>query len=488
MFKAITPRFINNIDAFLLINHPILWMSKIHYVLWHGLTIWFLSALLGLVLPIDLTQRIEYEIWYFLFTVLTLVVFCFWVFRYLIFNKSKNYGSRKFSDEYKNFFLVFSSVTIFLLVPWPFELIYSQRIANMYSNEEVLQDMDQLNQSDPYLVHSTNNYYSWYDSTSNIQYLNIRKLNPYGSSYYTPYFMKSDSAKFPELRTEFQLSRSYKAIGDVQFLQQKIDKYIAIAKKYNIEINISTDETIKRYIDFLSKEKITVSEFSSYGSYQYDLSTTFNNLCEAKFKTLFIFTSDYLWVIFYFIITITSFLLLFKMTNWQQYLIMIVVLFLYPLVMFIFSQLLPYSGIFKGTTFFELSLLALILFSGITLFISSNEKHEFKPFFNIMNQIFYATILFSPMLVIAFLHDNTNIFHNHDYMPQYSNPYNMKHAETVVSMTYDTTLEGFYWKYWNDEYLRWINIMKYAGIIIFLIALPFFNNLFIKQLSLPKKT
>lgn len=484
MFKAITPKFINQLDSFLLVNHPVLWMSKIHYAIWHGAVLWIISAILGYVIPINLKGNAEYELWYFLFTVIGIVFLCFWIFRFLIFNKEKNYGSVNFADEYKSFILVFAAVGIFLLVPAPFEVVYSQRIANMYTDKEVLQDINTVNERDPYLANSTNNYYSWYDSTTKIQYLTVRQLNPYGSNYYTPYYMRSDSAKYPQILTEFQLYKKYKPISDLDILTKKITEFINVADKYDCPVEETAEQLAKKYMALLARDKIPTSEFYGYGNHQYQLTSTFNNLCEAKFKPLFIFTSAYLWVMFYFIIGITSFLLLFKQTYWQQFLIMLVVLLLYPLIMFIISQMVRFNDFMRDMGFYEISLILLIVFSGITLFITALKHKRFAPVYNIFNQIFYITLIYSPLLVLVFIHDNTNIFHKFDHLgnPNYYESANIKNPATFNSYMYN-----YDYMYWAAEYERWITYIKYTDIILFVGALPFFKALFVKQLALPKK-
>ena len=93
------------------------------------------------------------------------------------------------------------------------------------------------------------------------------------------------------------------------------------------------------------------------------------------------------------------------------------------------------------------------------------------------------------MLVIAFIHDNTEVFHNHDYSYYTNSPNNMKYArENGAWVNYDSIIDGLYWNYWQEQYHLWIKIAKYFGIIAYLVALPFFNNLFVKQISLPEKS
>lgn len=482
--KLLTPKFIRKLDAELLVKHPDIWISKIHSVVWNCLLLFGCAALLGLTLPINLIRDVQYELWYFLLSVLSIVVMCFWIFQYAIFNKEKNFGNFHILEEYRNFILVFTCVLLFLLVPVPFELVQNQRIASMYSDEEVIKDMNSLNEIDPYMAHSSNSYFTWYDSTSNIQYATIKKLNPNSQSFYTPYFLRGDSLKFPALKTEYQLFKTYHPNQSKTELIALIDEYIRIASKYNVEVGFTSEEVAEKFLEMLSKEKIPVSEMYASGSYQYELMTVFSNLAKAKFDKLFIYTAEYRWTIFYFTICITSFLLLFKMSYWKQFLIMIVILLLYPLITFILSQLLPYGGAFRSNTFFEGSLLALLLFSAITLFISAKRNKYYVPFLNIFNQISYVTLIFFFLLLLQFIYDNTNVFHNHD-REYFSNPYTMPEA-LPAKMNYDTWLQSYYNEYWHKVYKNWVSAMKYMGIALYLILLPVFKKLFVKQLALPQ--
>jgi len=489
MFKAITPKFINRIDAHLLVKHPVLWMSKIHYSLWYGMLLWFLSALIGLLVPINLKERIEYELWYFLFTVVGAVVLCFWVYNHVIFNKEKNYGYKKFTDEYKNFVLVFFSVAIFLMVPWPFTMVYDQRIDNMYSDEEVIKDINTINIGNPYMASSGDVYFSWTDSVSQEQRYNLRIVSKYGVAFFAPYTIRQDSVKFPELLTEYKLYILYKPTTDLNFLISRINTFKNTAAKYDVHILNNSKEIAKKYIDLSSRDYVYANEFynnSPYNSDYYTLSTIFENVCRSKFTTLFIFHKDNLWVLFYFIFCISSFLLLFKMTYWQQYLITIVVLLLYPLIMFIFSELLPFKRAFRYEGFYLGTLLALLLFAIITLFITARERRFYRPFYNILNQVSYITLAFLPLLILFFLHYTTNIFHRWDIYPYYN--YSVLAESNDPQVLYQNYLNNFYYEYWQEEFGRWVKISQYGGIALFVVLLPFFKELFIKQISLPGKT
>jgi hypothetical protein len=351
----------------------------------------------------------------------------------------------------------------------------------MYTAEEVLHDINVLNESDMYMAHN-NHYQTWYDSTDNTQYCTLKKPGPFGNDFYTPYFMQGDSLHYPMLKTNRRIIKEYHPTTDAGFLKQKINAYLRVAAKYNIEMTRSADEIMGNYLHYVIQDKVRSSEISYY-YYVTQLNTVFNNICTAKFKRPGIFDPDALTVLFYFIITITAFLMLFKITYWQQFLITIVVLILYPLLTFILRELLPYSSGLRGDSGYLFILLLLFIFSGITLFITFRNNNYYQPFYNILNHVFFLTLMYTPMLALAWLHDATNIFHNHDYVDYYYGSvqkwdYNIEYKRQMAAQNIE---------YWYDEYKRCMNICQYAGIIAFVLLLPFFKELFVKQIALPKK-
>jgi len=375
-------------------------------------------------------------------------------------------------------------VAFLLIVPWPFILIHQQRIAMMYTEEEVIHDLNVLNESDPYMAHN-NHYQTWYDSTDNTQYSSLKKLAPYDNDFYTPYFMRGDSLHYPALKTNRMLVKEYHPTTDAGFLKQKINAFLAIAAKYNIEVPETADQVTNNYLRLLAQSKVISSELE-YEYYYSELSTVFYNICRAKFRQPEIFDPESLMILFYFIITITAFLLLFKITYWQQFLITIVVLILYPLLTFILRELFPYSSGIRGDAGYEFILLLLFVFSGATLFITSRNNNYYQPFFNIFNQVFFLSLIYAPMLATIWLRDATEIFHKHDYVDYYYYMPSVKAWD--YNAAYKAQLSILMNDYWNQEFKRWMNISQCLGVGAFVLLLPFFKELFIKQISLPKRT
>ncbi len=172
--KKLIPPFLRRIDTYLLLNYPVAWISKIHVVLFYGLITWTLSALSGLIIPINLSETQDLGLWYFLFTILAIVALCFWIYHNIIFNLEKKYGKRRWTDEYKVFFLNIACVFIFISFPMPFTAIYNSRVAATVSDAELIHDINLMNAGEAFVANNLNNYASNYDTISNENYFDLR--------------------------------------------------------------------------------------------------------------------------------------------------------------------------------------------------------------------------------------------------------------------------------------------------------------------------
>jgi len=107
-------------------------------------------------------------------------------------------------------------------------------------------------------------------------------------------------------------------------------------------------------------------------------------------------------------------LILFKLNYRKQFLITIIVLGLYPLLAFIVSQILSLNS--NTERLFQWSIFLFFVVSVVSLIVTSKKQTQFKPIFNILNQEFFLTIIYMPMMVVYYLRSYTSIFnHFYDY-------------------------------------------------------------------------
>lgn len=181
-------------------------------------------------------------------------------------------------------------------------------------------------------------------------------------------------------------------------------------------------------------------------------------------------------------------MILFKLNYWKQFLITLIVLGLYPLLAFIVSQILSLNS--NTERLFQWLIFLFFVVSVVSLIVTSKKQTQFKPIYNLLNQVFFLTIIYMPMMVVYYLKSHTGIFYDNFYYN-----YRGASAKTVVNMygqkieVYDYTyyLDQYLSSYWQDEYHLWFMLCKIVPIIIFLVCLPFMKNLFVNQLALQRR-
>lgn len=489
MFKKIAPGFLNRLDNYLLTDYPIVWISKIHYILWFGILLYLISTLIGFFVPVDLTSRADSGLWFLLLTVLSFILSWFWGYRYLIFNKEKNFGNLKTGDEYKNFLLVFLCISIFAWFGSPFVISYNTKVANMFTDKEIIDDVNTLNELEPFIPTNYYSYENTYDTLKKATYFNVNKIT-FGNNNYTPWRFLNDTLNYPQIKSNYRLRLTYQPTSDYNAVKAKVEKHIAICNKYGVYPQFSADEVANDYVKAQKAGWIDIQDVQFKGDYYKEqIRTAFNNVFDAKFGTLFIWNKDFLWGMFYVVFTLSLLLVLFKLNHWKQYLIMAIVMALYPLVVFILTQILFRHS--SAEVAFQWFVFLLFLLTIISLFITAKQEKVFKPFFNILNQIFFLIVIYMPMMIVYFLRRHTDLFEysrfSYNYDTAAATVAQIK-GQTVYVYDYRYYLDQYLYTYWQEQYDLWFLTCKYAPVILFIACLPLMKKLFVKQLALPRRT
>lgn len=493
--KKLIPNFLKKIDSYLLLNGPIIWISKIHYVLFFGLLMWLFSALIGLIIPINLFQSQDLGFWYFLYTILAIIALCFWIYRNVIFNIEKKFGNRHWTDEYKIFILNFFAVFIFMSFAFPFSIIYNSRVANTVTDSELIEDINSLNEADPFIVTDLNHYYSKYDSIKDQNYFYINECNTFEE--YTPYFIREDSLKYNLLTYYNQVSIYQKRTTNYTEINSLIQRYIDIANKYKINFNYSAEQCVEFYKDLVEQSPQTNASFIGLNDIKkYDLRECIENIADAKFRGLFLWKSSFLHFLFYATFFTTLLILLFKMVQWKQFIVTIITLIILPILLFIISMILPFG--FRNHTEDVFLNLVLISFSVASFFAIKGVviSKNFNSFKNVCLQLVYLTLPIIPSLFIIFLQHSFDVFYDNNFneavVTDSVHELNGTNMEGLNKEAYFTSKEYLYLKLVNDNGMYLFNLyVRYSSYVItciyLLILIPFFKNLFVKQLAIPRK-
>lgn len=490
--KKLIPPFLKKLDDYLLLNYPLLWISKVHYTLFFCLIIFCFSAILGLIIPIDLAETQDLGLWYTMFSILSIVGLCFWIYWNVIFNIEKKYGLRTWADEYKVFFLSFVCALLFMSCPLPFAAVYNQRVADVVTDDELIEDINSMNLSSPFVVNDLYPYASTYDSAKQVYFHDIRNLVKHED--YTPWFLRRDTVKFPKLLSAYQLEKHYgtKKKSDDEILKL-LNKHIAIHHKYGFKFNSTSEIELKHYNDLYASSPISAANYNyrSIGN-KYQLNQCFENISDAKFKKLFIIRSEFLHFLFYAAFYITLLVMLFKMVNWKQYLITCIALVVVPIILFITSQLLPSTDHYNFREKVYMIMLSIVFFIALGFSIASiRDNDRFNAFKNICAQMVYITLPLFPMLFVYVLKKVFKVFGS---SVAYSSAETIKYQETIASNTsyYDTPdyiYSQLLNEYWQKQYELWFLGVMYGALAVFIIVLvPLMKQLFVKQLALPRNS
>ncbi|MDI1234752.1 MAG: hypothetical protein PSX81_10760 [bacterium] len=96
------PNFLVKVDRYLLLNFPLIWNSRIHFVAWYSLFVWLAMVVFGLLVSNELINN-DFLGFYWLLSILcmlaALIIWLFFLFRH---NSTKQHGNRVWGREWVN--------------------------------------------------------------------------------------------------------------------------------------------------------------------------------------------------------------------------------------------------------------------------------------------------------------------------------------------------------------------------------------------------
>ncbi len=488
----IIPKFLKRFDDYLLINHPIIWISKIHYVLFFTLIVTAVTSLIAFAIPITVSSSDNFELLHFLFIVVGIVMLCFWVYKNAIHNHEKSYGKRSFWDEYKIFGLYYLCVMMIFSFSYTFSMIYNLRLSNIINDKDFVELINTANLLEP-VIGSDNNYayevakveesIIQIDDSSNqvTEPKYIFDLNYYRFDTHTPYRL-NDSLKMSEYNiiSGYELRKKFDQIKDDKAaILELITRFTQLTRKINIKVNPSPESLYDAYsakregeheLDYIYDDLYTNTDkaYNYYGSNSYLLDDTMNKITKHKFGESFIYDGGFqlFLVIAYFMIVL--FYMTFRNVHWLHFILTLVVLIFYPILTLIISIFArgDYMNHTQEKVFFFLQILVYIIALVFTIVFASNRKALYSGFTSICLQIVNLGAPFFFFAIFGYLVEFTDVIwdRSHYYDYNYDNSYvDYKTKENALLYT----LIG--------------NIILYI-----LVFMPLMKELFIKLRSLPR--
>lgn len=143
--RPLAPRFINQLDDYLLINRPDTWSSRIHLVVYYTLIYSIALGLICAFIPNNPLRDSNIEFWIMAQSVIVIVAIVLWVVYLVRFNTFKSYGTVYPGDRVKTYVFYFISLLLMAGTVWIPPVAETYRTRIQYAPSEVVEDMNTMN-------------------------------------------------------------------------------------------------------------------------------------------------------------------------------------------------------------------------------------------------------------------------------------------------------------------------------------------------------
>lgn len=234
--RPFAPSIINKLDEHLLINHPTIWSTRIHMVLYYaGLFLLFLFGISWIV-PNDARNSSSIEVWATLISTVSLIGIVFWIIYLLRFNVFKRFGVQKKGDAILSFLFYFIAIGLFVMAPFVPSLVETLRAKKAYTKKELFADINRVNTIICQLEYDSIPH-SW---DSKVYYLRQ------ADSLQPPYMANDSTINYSDILDSASFENTMKQADSVVLLQKGVARiYDCPNYRFLSPYRISGDTTLK---------------------------------------------------------------------------------------------------------------------------------------------------------------------------------------------------------------------------------------------------
>ncbi len=534
LFK-LAPVQLKQLDTFLRINYAWIWATRIHLTVYSSLLLIVLGLILGNLFPVELreiTTEREIESIFGYLVIPSVLLMGFIIFQICIYNINKEHSNNSPFTSVLVLIFTFISILSPFTLPFTSAIVLNNRVSKIIPDQEYIQDRNEFLKA-RFFVNEGEYSYSYFESDS--AYFNsfVPKKYRESSSYIEEVEYQTDSAEIYKdsifyhkgiykdarprlykttaynnarfwLRSENtthttwgtsipdSLFKKYYIFNNTHFNKDSCRHHLTavnrLMNKYSIKAEFNVDSAVfdltqNNYVGYRHREwKRTnpnrgqsESVVYYYGENHSVFDETGDNLLEikkAKNSTLPGDTEGFLMFFTYMSFVLSVLVLLFKMINWKQLLLNLLLSGILIAVFAVFEAIYRFRGDLIATA--SLSTILLCLF--LTILVWRKSRYYWT-----LNQTTILAYLFSAhVFLIAILYmDEVWNFWEWRYFDTYKVQYFHEDGSgpfTRYSLAHDTLKERTIWA------------CHFGGIAFFtLVAVPYFHKTFKRLQVLPKK-
>ncbi len=460
------PRFLQKFDLYLVKKYPLIWSIRAHYFLYYSLLSCLVLGGLAMITPIGMTDLDHHsnEIAISISSILAVTVACFWVYKTVIFDKQRQFGQRKITDEYVSFFLSYATLVGMWFIIFSYAGALEFKRANIVSDKELIEDVNTANLAQLFMIHSNNGAYKtgllngtlppMKDLTLNSDYQFFINYNLCEREYKNGEYISHNyidgidspmiiQAKAYKIKSKTEV---YKLLRSISDLARKYDIYnydnnyndYSVWDKYRNSDVLTFDEMKEQYdsstlsmINMPIDEKAEIDlEFrdDKVTNFKHLLANRFNEITSLKFGHHGFFGFESLLISSYFLLGICILLHIFKNVRWRQFIILFVVACLLPIIYAIFGFIFA-SGSGNSAEYYAKFCYYGTFFYGVVHIVLAYDRKDYSLWNIVGIMLFNVMILTVPLFTFLFMEK--------DYRNDYDNFNEIMYTIQVIEV-------GFY--------------------------------------------
>jgi hypothetical protein len=279
MQKFLVPAFLKRLDHYLLLHNRLLWISKIHHVLFYSILALAFGSACIYAYPLTPASDLP-EMSTVLLVAIGLVspACIYWIYWQKTYKIEADFGLRFRGMAYTRFGLYWLCFAIFSALPFAFSMMVERKMVNLVSAEQLVNDANTLNIGNPYIPSNMENDIIWNDYKAyyttggigrHIIIENDTILYDYDEKdiYDFQYFFAGvgyiennlqivTSANYMKSADEF-FDLFFEKKSNKKFVLQAIENYIATFNKYNPS---KIKHTPQNFLDSYLKKEILFAD------------------------------------------------------------------------------------------------------------------------------------------------------------------------------------------------------------------------------------
>lgn len=262
--QFLIPTFLKRLDHYLLIHYPLLWVSKVHYVLFYSMLALSLGGLFVYFYPLTPASYLPtYEESLLVGALLVLPAAIYWIYLQVVYKVNSRHFRFFAQAQFALYFLCFS---IFTFLPFAFSAMVNEKIANLVTYEELIEDINALNIGNHYFPTQNEGDTLWDDD----RLIKVKMLSEVSEYEKESLIRGKDTIELTDNSryfSPFTFGNSPKLDLDIHLFSRTDDykaRYATVKWRLLETMTMKSEEYLKEWIFHIKKEEVKIKEINDY--------------------------------------------------------------------------------------------------------------------------------------------------------------------------------------------------------------------------------